>query len=272
MRITRRNVFKLVHFSSTAWFMLCVVYILILALRQAGTSWWVIFSLSGHSALLVFLLISLYLFAIFRGVDRSRKIETEHPLTSTGSYSVFYDISPFLGSLAGFLGAIGAKEAGEFFLSISLGTFATTFFVWVIVDPAIGYLERLFPTSRKHRLQRFAEIKAEHQRRQEAQHQLLADVLAQEERNHKRWHKSLQPHAERIVQLLSDKSTADQQVHEKAIELGVNAWQIGGLNCMRYLYEMILVICRESNQDLSTAQYLSTWWDGIGNWRVACPC
>lgn len=269
MRLHKRNILKLVHFASTAWFILCIVYILILALRQAGTSWWVIFSLSGHSALVVFLVISLYLFAVFRGVDRSQKIETEHPLTSTSYYTVFYDISPFLGSLAGIMAAAGVQTGSGVVLSIALGTFGTTFFVWVIVDPAIGYLERLFPTSRRHRLQRLAQIREEKHRRQEAQEQLLADVLVQEERDHKRWQESLQPCAERIVRLLSDENALDKKVHEEAIELGVSAWRMGGLNCMRYLHKMIIETCRKGNRDSATADYLSTWWDGIGNWRSA---
>ena len=81
--MSHRKALKLVHLASTTWFMLCMGYILVLALRQAGIHWWVIFSLSGHSALLIFLLISLYLFAIFRGVGSNQRIEMEHPLTST---------------------------------------------------------------------------------------------------------------------------------------------------------------------------------------------
>jgi len=91
---------KWLHFASTGWFMLCVGYILVSALRQAGVHWWVIFSLSGFSAIFVFLLIGLYLFAIFRGVDRNQKIEIEHPLTNTNYYLAFYDISPLLGGFA----------------------------------------------------------------------------------------------------------------------------------------------------------------------------
>ena len=97
---------KRVHLASTVWFIVCVGHILVLALRQAGVNWWVVFSLSGYGVLIVLLLISLYLFAIFRGVARSQKTEIEHPLTTTIYYSVFYDISPFLGLLAGGLGAI----------------------------------------------------------------------------------------------------------------------------------------------------------------------
>lgn len=270
MQWHRRNILKLIHFASTAWFMLCIVYILMLALRQAGTSWWVIFSLSGHSALVIFIVISLYLFAVFRGVDRSQKIEVEHPLTSTAYYDIFYDISPFLGSLAGFISAVGVQTGSGMILSVSLGTFGMTFLVWVIVDPAIGYLERLFPTSRKHRMLRLAQTREEKREKQEARKKLWADILAQEERDHKNWQESLQPCAEKIVQLLSDNNTPAKTAKEEAIELGVNAWQMGGLNCMRYLHEMIMDICKKKQQNSIFADYLSTWWDGVGSWRSAC--
>ena len=85
-----RKTLKSIHLASTIWFMACIVYLLVLALHQAGFNWWVIFSLSGHSALLIFLLVSLYLFALFGGAGGKGQRETiEHPLTSTGFYMAF---------------------------------------------------------------------------------------------------------------------------------------------------------------------------------------
>ena len=143
--MSQRETLKLVHFGSTFWFMLCVGYILALMLREAGFHWWIIFSLSGHSVLLIFLLISLYLFAIFKGASRSHKIDVEHPLTSTNHYLVFYLIAPFLGVLAGFLGMIGVNTASQFLYGIVLGTLGTTFLVWVILDPLTILAETLLP-------------------------------------------------------------------------------------------------------------------------------
>ena len=57
--MTRHRTLKSIHLANTAWFILCVGYILVFALRQAGVHWWIIFSVSGHSVLTVFLLISL---------------------------------------------------------------------------------------------------------------------------------------------------------------------------------------------------------------------
>jgi len=265
--MSRRKVLKLVHLAGTAWFMLCVGYILVLALRQAGVNWWIIFSLSGHSVLLIFLLISLYLFAVFRGVGKSQKIEVEHPLTSTNYYIVLYVAAPFLGGLAGCLGMIGVDRIGQFLLGIALGTSATTFLVWVIVDPVTGLLEMLLPTSRKHRLERLAQAKAQRERRQKDRERLLAEVLAKEESDWCRWQEALKPRAEKLAGLLTTNRIDFKQAEREAVDIGVKAWQIGGLSCMRQLHEMVLDLCKKKYEDSVIIDYISTWWDGIGSWR-----
>ncbi|MHC4738187.1 MAG: hypothetical protein ACYS9Y_04695 [Planctomycetota bacterium] len=265
--MSQRETLKLVHFGSTFWFMLCVGYILALMLRQAGFNWWIIFSLSGHSVLLIFLLISLYLFAIFKGASRSHKIEVEHPLTSTNHYMVFYLIVPFLGSLAGFWGMIGVNTTSQFLYGIVLGTLGTTFLVWVILDPLMILAETLLPSSRKHRSERLAQIKIERQKRQMQQKRLWAEILDEEERNQRRWRQVLQPEAEKLAGLSINNITDFNRAELEAIDIGVNAWQIGGLSCMRQLRDMSREICKKKKQDLMIIDYISTWWDGIGQWQ-----
>lgn len=143
--MTRHRTLKSIHHAGMAWFILCVGYILVFALRQAGVHWWIIFSVSGHSTLLVLLMVSLYSFALFRGVGRSQTIETEHPLPSTDYYTVLYITTPFLGGLAGCLGMIGVSAIKQFLLEIALGTLGATFLAWVIVHPVAGLLEMLLP-------------------------------------------------------------------------------------------------------------------------------
>jgi len=180
--MSERKILRSIHLAGTAWFILCVGYILVLALRQAGVNWWVIFSLSGYSILIIFLMTSLYLFAIFRGVSRAQTIEAEHPLTCTNYYRVFYVTSPFLGGLAGCVGMIGEDRTGQFLAGVALGTFVTTFLVWVIVDPVTGLLEMLLlPVSRRHRLRRLAQARAERKRKRKDHERLLAEVLAKQE-------------------------------------------------------------------------------------------
>ena len=267
--MSKHRTLKLIHLASTAWFILCIGYILVLTLRQAGVHWWIIFSLSGHSALLAFLLVSLYAFALLRGVGKSQKIEAEHPLTSTSYYMVFYVTSPFLGSLAGCLGMIGVNTIKQFLLGIANGTLVTTFLVWVIVDPVTTLLEMLLsPSSRKHRAARLAQVKAEREQRQKDRARLLADVLAKEQSDRQALQEVLKPEAEKLAELLTTNSTDFKQAECKAVDIGVKAWQIGGLDCMRQLRDMAIDIYKKKQPDSMIIDYISTWWDGIGSWRT----
>jgi len=266
--VSRRRILKLIHLAGTVWFILCVGYILVFALRQAGFQWWVIFSLSGYSVLIVLLLISLYLFAIFRGAARSQKIEVEHPLTSTDYYTVFYITTPFLGGLAGCLGMMGVSIIKQFLLGVALGTLGTTFLVWVVVDPVTALLEMLLPpASRKHRAERLAKIRAEREKRQKDSERLLAEALAKEESDRCRWQEALKPQAEKLAELLTANRANFRQAERKAVDIGVNAWQAGGLGCMRQLRDMAMDLCKKKYQDLMIVDYVSSWWDGIGSWR-----
>jgi hypothetical protein len=263
-----RRTLKLIHLAGMAWFILCIGYILVLVLLQAGVNWWIIFSLSGHSALLIFLLISLYLFAVFRGAGKSQKIEVEHPLTSTNYYRALYVVAPFLGGMAGILGMIGESRIKQFMLGIALGALGTTFLAWVIIDPVTGLLEMLLPhTSRKHRTERLAQAKAEREKRQKDRERLLAEVLAKEELNQRHWQEALSPKAEKLAGLLTADGVNFKQAEREAVDIGVNAWQMGGLSCMRQLHQMAMDLCKKEYKDLMIIDFVSTWWDGIGSWR-----
>ena len=268
MPMKRRDELRIAHIASTIWFILCVGYILTLALRQAGVRWWVVFSLSGHGVLIALVLVSLYLFAIFRGISSSQKVHVEHPLTSTIYYAVFYVTTPFLGTLAGCLGMIGVKTINQFLLGIALGTLGVTFLVWVIVDPAIGLLEMLLPASRKHCVQRQAEAKAQREQKQQYRQRLLDKVLAAEDSDRRYWHETLKPQAEKLAALLTSETTDLRQAEREAVGIGVSAWQTGGVSCMRELRNMAIAICEQRNDSISVVDHISFWWDGIGNWRA----
>jgi hypothetical protein len=265
--LPRRRAIKLVHITGTAWLILCMFYIMAAALRQAGINWWVIFSLSGHTALLVFLLVSLYLFAIFRGVDKGQEMESEHPLTSTIYYEVLYVGTPFLGSMASCLGMVGVTAIGQFAMGIAMGTLGSTFLVWVIVDPAAGSVELLLPAGRKHRLERIAEAQARQEKRERDHQHLLADIVKREQLNQRQWEEMLKPKAEKLAGLLTADAVEFREAEREAVDIGAYAWQLGGLACMRQLHDMAMAICRNNYQDASVADYVSSWWDGVGNWR-----
>jgi hypothetical protein len=266
--MTKRRMLKSIHLAGTVWFALCVGYILVFTLRQAGLHWWVIFSLSGHSALIVFLLISVYLFAIYRGVSPGQNIEIEHPLTSTNYYTLFYIITPFLGGLTGCLGMMGVITIKLYLLGVALGSFVTTFLVWVIVDPITAWLELvLSPAARKHLAERLAKAKAEREQEQRKRESKLADALAKYESDRLRWQKALKPESEKLAGLLTTERINFRQAEREAAEMGVKAWQIGGLVCMRQLRDMAIDLCRQKNQNKGVVDYISSWWDGIGRWR-----
>ena len=154
--MTAKKMLKRVHLVATIWFVLCVGYLIAMALHQVGLKWWLVFSLSGHSALVLVMLVSLYLFAMFRGAGGARYVEEEHPLTSSDCYLGFYVSAPLLGGLAAVLGTAGAPETSRLLFSIALGTLGTTFLVWIVIDPAAGMIEMLLPASRRHRAERIA--------------------------------------------------------------------------------------------------------------------
>lgn len=268
--MSEHRTLKSIHLASTAWFILCIIYILVLALRQAGVRWWIIFSLSGHSILIVFLLISLYVFAILRGVSSAQAIEPEHPLTGTSYYKGFYVTAPFLGGLAGCVGMIGEDRIVQFAAGIALGTFGTTFLVWVILDPVTGLLEMLLPpVSRKHRTERIAQAKVKREKKQKDRERLLTEVLAKEDSERRRWQQVLRPQAEKLAGLLTAEGADFKQAEREAVDIGLKAWQMGGLNCMQQLRDMAIAISRERDQNKEIVDYIPFWWDGIGNWHAS---
>lgn len=262
-----RPTLKMIHLAGTIWFVVCLGYLSVLIMRQAGFNWWLIFSLSGQSALLIFLLISVYLFAIFGATATGQKMAVEHPLTSSGPYLTFYVSVPLLGVLAGAFAMAGETRITQFLSGIALGTLAVTFLTWVIVDPLASMLETLAPTSREHRLQRLSadnRLRVERRRNRE---ELLSRLVAQQEQDRRRWQVFLMPDAEKLTMLLSANRANFEQAERQAVGIGVRAWQIGGLDCMRRLHGMALELYKEKYQNLTITDHISNWWDGIGNWR-----
>lgn len=266
--MSERKALKSIHLASTAWFVICIGYILALTLHQAGFKWWVIFYLSGQSALVVFVLVSFYLFAIFRGASGAQKIEIEHPLTSSIYYMLFYVSTPFLGGLAGYCGTVGVGTTAQLLVGVGMGTFVTTFLVWVIVDPVTGLLETvLVPTSRRHRAERLAQARAEREKRQKERERFLAEVLAKTESDRHHWQQVLEPQAEKLASILMADITDVEKAEREAVQIGAEAWQLGGISCMRELCNMASAICAQKGKDRTIVEQISIWWDGIGTWR-----
>lgn len=267
--MTARRSLKLTHMASTVWFVVCVGYILVLTLHEFGFKWWQIFSLSGHSAIVVSVLISVYLFALVRDMGSAQQIQVEHPFTSTQYYMGFYVAAPLLGGLAGIFGmleTIDTIRLSRYALGVALGTLGTTFCVWVVLDPMIGLIEMLLPPSRRHRAQRLAQAEMERRARQEKRDKLLADAVARERQERERWRQILEPQAQRLAVLLGNDSLG-RRAEQEAVDIGANAWHLGGLNCMRQLRDMALAITKTPPRPAKSEDYISYWWDGIGDWR-----
>jgi hypothetical protein len=263
-----KKALKRIHLIATIWFMICVGYMLVLALYQHGFNRWVIFSLSGHWALAAYVLVSLYLFAFVRGVGGSQNIRLEHPLTSTDYYMGFYVSAPLLGGLAGILGmATEIHDIRRFLLGLAMGTLGTTFAVWVVIDPLAGLIEMLLPASRRQRAQRMSNAEMERRARQQKRELLLAEAFAREEQERRRLSESLRPHAERLAALSTNQTLPAEQAEREALQIGALAWKLGGLTCMRQLRDMTLQIVEKQQGTEETVDYVSYWWDGVGNWR-----
>jgi len=273
--MTGRRILRRVHLLSTVWFIACIGYILVSVLREVGFKWWIIFSLSGPWALVVFLLVSLYLFALYRGIGEAQQIEIEHPLTTADYYLALYVAAPVLGGLAGTLGMAGVTEPGRFLLGVALGTLGTTFTVWVVIDPVAGLLEMLLPASRQHRAQRLAEAEAQRRARHEKREHVLTEAFAREERDRQQWQLRLQAQAQHLAALLACDAESFARAEREAVDIGAEAWRLGGLSCMRQLHEMAIRVAQEGRprpesrgpEAASSSDYLAYWWDGIGDWR-----
>ncbi|MBE0536405.1 MAG: hypothetical protein IH624_12115 [Phycisphaerae bacterium] len=260
-----KGTLKRLHFASTVWFVGCAAFLLVLAMRQAGAAWWLIWSLSGYSLIIVFVLVSIYLFALYRGVVRSDTAQ-EYPLTSSPYYMTFYDLCPFLGALAALLGGAAAVGITALLSTIAMGSLATTFFVWVILDPAIGLVEMWLPVSRRLRQERLAAARQQRLARQVESDQLLEDLQRREALNYEQWQPVLAPMAERLAAILEADQAASAQHEAETVELGAAAWRLGGLACMRRLHEMARAEhVRHSNAKITDC--VTLWWDGIGGWR-----
>ena len=263
----KQRLLKLLHFCGTVWFVLSASYALVAALRQAGVNWWLIFSLSGNGAAMLFLLVSAYLYALFRDNGRDPLQAIEHPLTNTRQYMVLYSLIPFLGTLAGLGCIVGADTIRQATLAVAMGTLGATFVFWIVVDPAISCAEMLLPASRKHRLARHALAKAMREQKQREHEQLLADIENDEKTRYQQLQEHLATEAQKLAALTIEAIDGSTSAESAAVEIGLHAWRYGGLDCMQKLREMAADICRNRGRHDFGDEYISIWWDGIGHWR-----
>ncbi len=149
-----------------------------------------------------------------------------------------------------------------------MGTLGSTFLVWVIVDPVTGLLEVLVcPAGRRHRAHRLTQARAGREEEHRRQERLLAEILEAEELRKGRWAELLKPEAQKLAELLTADTRNFEKAERQATDIGANAWRIGGLSCMRQLRKMAIDKAGLEKHEASSGDYISVWWDGIGNWR-----
>jgi len=258
---------QFVHIASTAWFLLSGVFLSVIGLRQAGMQWWLIFSLSGYSGGLIFFLTLVYIFAIYRGVARSQKIAIEHQLTCSTSYMIFYDISPFLGAIAAMTAFPATSNMIEKMVTFATGSLASTFLVWIVLDPAIGLIEMLLPESRTHRKKRIVETKEMQRQIKEKNERLLAEIAEKEQNSYMQRQSDLMPLARRLAELTAEHKLGLGDIEPQAIEIGATAWSLGGISCMRQLHQMATEMYINNYEEPLYVDYIGIWWDGIGQWQ-----
>jgi hypothetical protein len=96
---------------------------------------------------------------------------------------------------------------------------------------------------------------------------LIAEAFAREAKERQRWEERLKPHAEHLANLLTTEASSLPRAEKEALDLGATAWRLGGLTCMKQLRDMAIAISREKCGDKDVVDYVSYWWDGIGDWR-----
>ena len=263
----RKKILKLLHLLSTLWFILMVAFIVIKELLDVGTSWWFIVSLSGYSALLVFILTSFYLFALYRNVAGNQKNITEHPFTTSYYYYSFYDSVPFIGAFGGLIAAAGNIDFPQSLMFVALGTFWSTFVVWIIFDPFAGLAEMALPQSRKNRKLRIKLAKQQKHKRISDQKKLLQSIQRDHIGETALWEKLFKDDIDSLCAMIGKFESQGFYKDPIAVDIGLKAWRTGNLDCMNWLNDSAVKTYQKIYDKPFLKSAISVLWDGIGNWR-----
>lgn len=81
------------------------------------------------------------------------------------------------------------------------------------------------------------------------------------------WEKELNNYAIRLSTLASMGENGDVSLETEAVDIALVAWKMGGLECMKKLHSMAMRIYEKRFEKPIDTDYISIWWDGIGDWR-----
>lgn len=262
-----RRFFKLLHFFNSGIFVISSAYIFVYALHKVGKSWLFIASLSSYSTMIIIFFLSFYLFAVYRGISSGQNVKDEHPLTTSLPYLLFYNISSLYGVFAVWLVSVSIYTTADYFLRISIGAVASTFLMWIIIDPLVGLSEMLLPSSRMHRHVRNLQTQELRKKDIEEKQNILNEINRSGQNDRRIWQQMLESDANELARIISKRNINYKNIESRVVEIGVKAFRLGGVECMRHLYFMTKQICERNAQFSLNLDYISFWWDGIGNWR-----
>jgi hypothetical protein len=96
---------------------------------------------------------------------------------------------------------------------------------------------------------------------------LLKTIQEEEEAKTALWEKELNEYAAKLSILASMGENADASIEAEAVDIALVAWKLGGIECMKKLHSMAMHIHKKRFKKPIDIDYISIWWDGIGDWR-----
>jgi len=247
------------------WFYLCTGCLLVWPVLFAGEDGSYVFSAMHSGTILLCVLTGLAAAAALHRFGGACTDDPEHPITNSGGYNLFYSISTLVGGMAGGLGAANGSEP-HFVGWIVAGSFLAGVLVWLLATPLLYAAEMLLPSSRRHRAARLACARTARGQAHSAKARALAELETTELEKLATWNQLLQPRARELAGLAITGPTALERNRGKIVDIGIEAWQMGGASCMRHLHAMAVEVSRKESGDTKSIDLIVPCWDGIGNW------
>ncbi len=252
----------LIHRIGRAWFYLCTGYSFVVLLAGKGNG--IVLYALKHGAVWMFLIVSVVAATVFRRLGK-RANKHEHPITTNRVYNSSGGMSSLFGGLIG-LASAGVYNSGYPVLWIAAGSFIGGALTQLLIHPLLYAAERLLPSSRRHRAARLALVKTYRREAVLAKQRALAELEANEAKKLEMWNDVLTPKARELASLLITGPASLEANRGKIVDMGIEAWQIGGAGCMRHLHSMAVDVCKQEHGDANTAEFIAPCWEGIGQW------
>lgn len=246
------------------WFGLCAIYMV------ARTIWgdvaWGVLSAFRQGAAWVLLLVCSLFAAVFHRLGKRQETACEHPVTRSGQYAWFCRISPFLGGTGGALAGLLGPKAADWPAWAAGGTVLVVGLSRLVATPLLYAAEMLLPASRRHLKARIAAAKAQRREAQLAKERILAEIEADAQRTVEEWNAILRPRASELARMTITGPAALEAYRGRIVDIGIEAWQLGRVACMRHLHTMAIEAAKEEASDPRSIEFIAPCWEGIGHW------